>query len=77
MNVGLVQSDMNLKIRSGAAGFNNKILVSERKFCLGKNDKVNILELAKEAIISKEGDSKLSHKDIKVIVQPTMTHEDF
>ena len=32
---------MNLKIRSGTVGYNNKILVSDEKFSLGKNDKVN------------------------------------
>ena len=32
---------MNLKIRSGTVGYNNKILVSNKKFSLGKNDKVN------------------------------------
>ena len=34
---------MNLKIRSGAAGYNNKILVSDGKFNLGKNDEVNLV----------------------------------
>ena len=40
----MLPSDMNLKIRSGTAGYNNKILVSDRKFSLGKNDEVNSLE---------------------------------
>ena len=31
-----IPSDMNLKIRSGTAGYNNKILVSDGKFSLGK-----------------------------------------
>ena len=34
-------SDMNLKIRSGIVGYNNKILVSDGNFSLGKNEKVN------------------------------------
>ena len=33
---------MNLKIRSGSVGHNNKILVSDGKFNLGKNEKVNL-----------------------------------
>ena len=33
---------MNLKIRSGTVGYNNKILVSDGKFNLGKNEKVNL-----------------------------------
>ena len=35
---------MNLKIRSGTVRYNNKILVSDGKFILGKNEKVNSLE---------------------------------
>ena len=33
---------MNLKIRSGTAGYNNKILVSDGKFSLGKNENVKL-----------------------------------
>ena len=33
---------MNLKIRSGTVRYNNEILVSDRKFSLGKNDEVNL-----------------------------------
>ena len=36
----MLPSDMNLKIRPGTVGYNNKILISEG-FSLGKNDKVN------------------------------------
>ena len=35
---------MTLKIRPGTVGYNNKILVSDRKFNLGKNDEVNSLD---------------------------------
>ena len=41
----MIPSDMNLKIRSGTAGYNNKILVSDGNFILGKNEKVNSLEV--------------------------------
>ena len=34
---------MNLKIRSGTVGYNNKILVSDEKFSLGKNNEVNLM----------------------------------
>ena len=48
---------MNLSIRSGTVGYNNKILVSDGTFSLGENDKVNTLEPAKE------GDKpNISHK---------------
>ena len=33
---------MNLKIRSRTVGYNNKILVSNGNFSLGKNDEVNL-----------------------------------
>ena len=35
-NIYMLPSDMNLKIRSGTVRYNNKILVSDRKFSLGK-----------------------------------------
>ena len=34
---------MTLKIRLGIVGYNNKILVSDEKFNLGKNEKVNLM----------------------------------
>ena len=44
-NIYMLPSDMNLKIRSGTVGYNNKIIISDGKFSLGKNDKVNSLVL--------------------------------
>ena len=40
----MLPSDMTLKIRSGTVGYNNKILVSDGNFSLGKNNEVNSLE---------------------------------
>ena len=40
----MLPTDMNLKIRLGTVGYNNKYLVSDEKFILGKNEKVNSLE---------------------------------
>ena len=40
----MLPSDMQLRIRSGTVGYNNKILVSDKKFNLGKNDEVNSLK---------------------------------
>ena len=40
----MLPSDMTLKIRLGTIGYNNKILVSDGNFSLGKNDEVNSLE---------------------------------
>ena len=41
-SIYMIPSDMTLKIRSGTAGYNNKILVSDGKFILGKNENVNL-----------------------------------
>ena len=38
----MIPSDMTLKIRSGTVGYNNKILVSDGNFGLGKNESVNL-----------------------------------
>ena len=35
-NIYMLPSDMNFKIRSRTVGYNNKILVSDEKFSLGK-----------------------------------------
>ena len=37
----MLPSDMNLKIKSRTAGYNNKVLVSDSGLSLGKNDTVN------------------------------------
>ena len=56
---------MNLKIRLGTVGHNNKILVSNEKFILGKNEKVSSVE----APVMK------SHKGSKVVTQTAVTHK--
>ena len=43
-NLFMLPSNMKLKIKTGTVGYNNKILVSDEKFILGKNEKVNSLE---------------------------------
>ena len=40
----MLPSNMQLRIKSGTVGYNNKILVSDKKFNLGKNDEVNSLK---------------------------------
>ena len=39
----MLPSDMTLKIRPGTVGYNNKILISNEKLILGKNEKVNFM----------------------------------
>ena len=66
-NIYMLPSDMNLNIKTGTAGYNNKVLVSDGKFSLGKNQKVNSLVL--EPIISK---NFTSHK---AVAEQTHAHE--
>ena len=43
----MLPSDMTLKIRPGTVGYNNKIVVFDEKFILGKNEKVNLVPIMK------------------------------
>ena len=61
----MLPSDTNLKIKTGTVGYNNKILVSDEKFSLGKNENVNALEATHTFL------PKASHKDSKVVAQLT------
>ena len=40
----MLLGDMELRIQTGTVGYNDKILISDEKFILGKNDEVNSLE---------------------------------
>ena len=64
-NVYMLPSNMNLKIKTGTAGYNNKILVSDGNFSLGNNDEVNLMAPA----------SKI-HKDSNIVAQTSFTHRD-
>ena len=44
ISIYMLPSDLKLKIKAGTVGYNNKILVSNGNFILGKNEKVNSLE---------------------------------
>ena len=50
----MLPGDMDLNIRSGTVGYNNKILVSDGEFTLGKNDKVNTSSAKEEETITKK-----------------------
>ena len=70
----MLPSDMNLKIKTGTVGYNNKILVSDGKFNLGKNDKVNAGSTKPEEETTKK--TTTIHKDSNVITQKQIiTHE--
>ena len=70
----MLPSDMNVKFRSGTVGYNNKILISDGKFILGKNDEVNSLE-APSAPQAKTPVMK-SYKGSNVVTQTVVTHKD-
>ena len=78
----MIPSDMNLKIRSGTVGYNNKILVSDVKFSLGKNNEVNAgLAKSEEETTTKQ--TTTIHKVVMKAPQPPapaekaiITHED-
>ena len=42
-NLYMLPGNMDLKIMSGTVGYNNKILASDEKFSLGKNENVNLM----------------------------------
>ena len=66
-NIYMLPSNMELKIKTGTVGYNNKILVSDEKFILGKNEKVNN---SLEAPVIK------NHKGSNVVTQTAVTHKD-
>ena len=65
-NIYMLPSNMKLKIKTGTVGYNNKILLSDGKFILGKNEKVNSLE----APVIK------NHKGSNIVTQTAVTHKD-
>ena len=44
-SIYMLPSNLKLKIKTGTVGYNNKILVSNGNFILGKNEKVNSIEI--------------------------------
>ena len=82
----MLPSDMTLKIRLGTVGYNNKILVSDEKFILEKNEKVNSLEapvikshkgsnvVTQTAVTHKDSETAVTHKDLEKKL--TITHEE-
>ena len=81
-NLYMLPSNMTLKIKTGTVGYNNKILISNGKFILGKNEKANSLEMPaishKDSnIVKQTADSEktaVTYKDLER--KPTITHEE-
>ena len=63
-NIYMLPSDMNLKIKTGTVRYNNKILVSDGNFSLGKHD---VVDLTVPAI--------KSHKTNSLAQKPNFSHE--
>ena len=80
-NLFMFPSDMELRIKTGTVGYNNKILVSDGKFNLGKNDEVNssktpAISHKDSNLLKQTADSEIAvtHKDLER--KPTTNHED-
>ena len=76
-NVYMLPSNMNLKIKTGTVGYNNKILISDGNFSLGKNE--NVIESHKVTQTAANSNDVLSH--VPAISQKnqepkTITHND-
>ena len=70
----MIPSHMELRIKTGTVGYNNKILVSDGNFSLGKNGNVNSLETPaiKTNSLELTQAPTISHEDEK----PKITHSD-
>ena len=74
-NLFMLPSDMELRIKTGTVGYNNKILLSDGNFSLGKNDEVN--ETPKITHQSTITHHELEKKpNITQAQKPTITHHE-
>ena len=76
-NIYMLPSNMKLNIRSGTVGYNNKILISDGKFSLGKNHKVNAFKPATMKSSKVLAQTTTTHRGPNNVAQkPTITHEE-
>ena len=80
-NLFMLPSDMKLKIKTGTVRYNNKILVADGKFSLGKNDEVNSLEAPaiknhKTNLLETPTIKSHSNTTQGLTHAPTISHED-
>ena len=74
-NLFMLHSNMELKIKTGTVGYNNKILISNGNFSLWKNDEVN--EMPKISHQSTITHHELEKKpNITQAQKPTITHHE-
>ena len=72
----MLSSDMKLKIKTGTVQYNDKILVSNGKFNLLKNDEVNAGLAKPEEKTTTKGSQKLTTIHKVVTQKPIITHEE-
>ena len=81
-NLFMLPSNMKLRIKTGTVGYNNKILVSDEKFNLRKNDEVNSSKTPaisqKDSKPTADSETAVTHKDSKLTAdsETAVTHKD-
>ena len=76
-NIYMLPSDMNLKIKTGTVGYNNKILISDEKFSRGKNENVNALVLEEPIILmGPSHDKAIAQQTHNQAEKPNISHEE-
>ena len=81
-SIFMLPTNMELRIRSGTVGYNNKILVSDGKFNLGKNDEVNAGSAKSEEETTRKQMTTIHKVETKAPQPPapaekaTITHKD-
>ena len=79
-NICLLSSDMNVKTKTGTIMYNNKILVSDGNFSLGKNENVNltapVMKSHKTNSLEPTTIESYSNTAQGLTQAPTISHED-
>ena len=72
----MLPTDMTLKIKPGTVRYNNKILISDGKFGLGKNDEVNEMpKISHQSTITHHHELE-KKTNITQAQKPTITHHE-
>ena len=71
----MLPSDMTLKIRPGTVGYNNKILVSNEKFILGKHEKVNSVPVMKSHKVTQTATRPNRNSNDELSHAPNISHK--
>ena len=74
-NLFMLPSNMQLRIRLETVGYNNKILVSDKKLNLGKNDEVNSPAIETNSLETPAVESHLNTTR-GITHAPAISHED-